>query len=849
MAKKTESTRSPAHEQATREHILIIDDEPLIRRTLADYLAECGYKTFTAPDGAEGLKQARSQRFHMILVDLRMPRVDGLKVITALKAEQPELPLIVVSGTGVLSDAIEAIRQGAWDYVTKPIQDMAEIAVVVERVLERARLRAERDRYQRELEQLNRSLEAEVARQVKDLRAQNRELHALNRVSEAISAPLDLDSMLDRAIEAAIAALEADGGVVWLLNPTTGQLSIVALRGLPEPLAKSARSIPLGEGIIGQVAQRGQPHRGEDFANDPWLTKLAAKSGFHSCLCVPLKAGDETDRQQPVVGALGIALRARRNFNQHEVELMATIGNQIGVAVTRAQYAADLKQANVQLEQLLAQIQAQARQVQQIVDTVPEGVLFLNTQGKIILANPVAVNNLAVLGDAKPGDALTHLGNRSLTELLSAPPKGLWHAVTVENGSFEVIARALETDSDPGGWVLVIRDVTQEREIERRVQQQERLATVGQLAAGIAHDFNNLLTVITGYSEILLQHHADPADPQHTDLEQIYKAGKRASALTRKLLVFSRQQMIQAEVIDLNIVITEMNELLRRLISENIELVTSLEPMLGRVKTDPGQIEQIIMNLAVNARDAMPQGSKLTIETTNVDLDEETAGQHLDLKPGPYVLLSVSDTGIGMDRKTLSHIFEPFFTTKEYGRGTGLGLSIVYGVVQQSEGHITVTSQPGQGTTFQIYLPRHKETIESAGQGRAAAAPSRGTETILLVEDDEMVRELTQYALHQDGYRVLVARHGREALKIVQEHAGPIHLLLTDIVMPGGLSGHDLAEQITAIYPETKVLYMSGYATDAIFQPDILASEIAFLQKPFMPSTLARKVREALESA
>jgi signal transduction histidine kinase/DNA-binding response OmpR family regulator len=326
--------------------ILIIDDEPLIRRAMADYLAECGYETSTAADGAEGLAQARAERFHTVLVDLRMPHVDGLEVIATLHTEQPDLPIVVVSGTGVLNDAIEAMRRGAWDYISKPVQDIDEITVVIKRVMERADLIAERDGYQRELERLNRSLEADVARQVEDLRLNYRKLAALNHVSYAISGPLDTDTMLNRAIDAAMEAFEADGGTVWLLNPATDQLVIAAARGLPTDQLVSEQSIQLGQGIVGRVAESGRPYGGNDFTDDPWLAPLQEIDGLHSYLCVPLRTGDE------IVGALGIAARAERDFDAHEVELLAAIGNQIGVAVARAQYAADLQKANAELRRL-----------------------------------------------------------------------------------------------------------------------------------------------------------------------------------------------------------------------------------------------------------------------------------------------------------------------------------------------------------------------------------------------------------------------------------------------------------------------------------------------------------------
>lgn len=344
-----------------KKRILIIDDEPLIRRAMADYLSEFEYETVTATDGAEGLEQARTESFDVVLVDLRMPRVDGLEVIAALNQEQPELPVVVVSGTGVLSDAIEAMRQGAWDYITKPVQDIDEILVTVERVLEKATLIAERDQYRRDLEDINRSLEAEVARQTQDLRTQNRRLAALNRVSYAISDPLDLDTILNRALNATLAAFEADSGVVRLLNPATGKLTVAVARGLPESYLALAQAIPMGEGIVGQVAQSGRPHNGADFSGDSWMVSLK-EGGFLSFLCAPLRAGDRglfawmdsvdvVDLQSPVVGTLSIIMHDRRDFDADEVDLLVTVGNQIGVAVARVQYAADLKQTNIRLEQ------------------------------------------------------------------------------------------------------------------------------------------------------------------------------------------------------------------------------------------------------------------------------------------------------------------------------------------------------------------------------------------------------------------------------------------------------------------------------------------------------------------
>jgi signal transduction histidine kinase len=353
-----------------KKRLLIIDDEPLIRSTLSDYLTECGYETATARDGAEGLKAARAQEFDAVLVDLRMPNVDGLEVIDELQAEQPNLPLVVVSGTGVLADAVEAVRRGADDYITKPVHDMEEIELIIERVLDKARLRAERDLYQVEIEDLNRLLEAKLELQTKEVWLQNRRLSALNKVSHALGSDLDLDTMLNRAIDAAVSAIDADGGVVRLLNPRTRKLVISASRGLPEHYLESAQAIPLGEGIMGRVAQDGHVLAGQDFASDPWVSPLAEEMGLQSYICVPLRAGDQSDASRAVLGTLGVVVGAQREFDAYDIELLTAIGSQIGVYVARSQYAADLRQAVAQLERANAELRALSTLREQFIQNV-----------------------------------------------------------------------------------------------------------------------------------------------------------------------------------------------------------------------------------------------------------------------------------------------------------------------------------------------------------------------------------------------------------------------------------------------------------------------------------------------
>jgi two-component system cell cycle sensor histidine kinase/response regulator CckA len=417
--------------------------------------------------------------------------------------------------------------------------------------------------------------------------------------------------------------------------------------------------------------------------------------------------------------------------------------------------------------------------------------------------------------------------------------------VTCKDGSQKII-KFFSVRTGTKEQFVIYEDLTEQKKIEEQFFQSQKMEAVGRFAGGVAHDLNNLMSVVIGFSELILEK-LGRDDPVREKLDDIYKAGQRATVLTRQLLAFSRKQVMRPKVLDLNHVLLDFEKMLRRLIGEDIELRTALNPNLGRVKADPGQIEQVVMNLAVNARDAMPQGGKLTIETQNVFLDETYAYQHgIELQAGFYVMLAVSDTGVGMDKEITAKIFEPFYTTKEKGKGTGLGLATVYGIVKQSDGCIWVYSEPGQGATFKIYLPRIEQDAELLQQKPIEERPASGSETILIVEDDDAVRKLARTALKSYGYTVLDTRSGEEALAVSRRYSGNIHLLLTDVVMPK-ISGRQLAEQITKERSKLRVLYMSGYTDNIIAHHGILDQGVNFIQKPLTPKSLALTVREVLD--
>jgi len=497
------------------------------------------------------------------------------------------------------------------------------------------------------------------------------------------------------------------------------------------------------------------------------------------------------------------------------------------------------------------------------LSSIADGVIATGLNGEVNFINPTAAAMTGCTAPqvaGSPIDKVFQIVNKESNEVLETPTlRVIREGATIETRSDVILIsrdetrrpidyRAAPIVDDAGkmtGAVLIFRDLTERARLQDQLRQSQKMEAIGRLAGGIAHDFNNLLTVILGYCSLASNRPGIIGDLRE-DLKEITQAGERASVLVGQLLAFSRKQVLQLRVLDLNEVIIGTRQMLRRVIGEDIVLSSNTRPELGHVLADAGQIEQIILNLAVNARDAMPKGGRITIETENVELDNGYARTHSEVVPGRHVLLAVSDTGLGMDAETQAHIFEPFFTTKEIGKGTGLGLSTVYGIVKQSGGHIWLYSEPGKGTTFKVYFPRVDEPIGSNKQVPAPVESLHGTETVLLAEDEATVRELTGSILERFGYNVLVAASGPEAI-LAARQADNIALLITDVVMPQ-MSGRELAAALASDAPHMRILYLSGYTENAIVHHGVLDEGVAFLPKPFTPEGLARKVREVLDS-
>jgi PAS domain S-box-containing protein len=655
---------------------------------------------------------------------------------------------------------------------------------------------------------------------------------------------------LQKTTSSHVSFVHADAWNVW--NSITSTLPPRAERVLLDVLSRGARGPTVGNGF---------DLPGTDF--ETLVMPLPSSTGARINVALQRSLADATAPYRflqaallvlfavaatiSIVGGVWIARGVSRPVRQLAEAARKIEAGQYGdsVPMTRQDELGALAATFNRMTSAVAEREERLRESEERFRTMTESaldaVVTADAQGNIVSWNRGAEAIFGYAPEAVMGTPLARL----VPEMQATEGSVELHGVTKDGRAFPIELSLATWETRHGSFrTAIIRDVTERKQLEEQLRQAQKMESVGRLAGGVAHDFNNLLTVIDGHA-VLLGRQVGPDHPFHQRISRIQEATAHAADLTRQLLAFSRKQMLAPKVLDLNAIVVAVEPMLRRLIGEDIELVTVPARALGRVEADPGQITQIIVNLAVNARDAMPEGGKLTIETADVELDEAHAHRHADTRPGSYVMLAVSDTGVGMDEETRSHIFEPFFTTKGPGKGTGLGLATVYGIVKQSNGNIGVHSEPGRGTTFKLYLPRVDRVAEPVVVPAAASEPG-GSETILLVEDNEMVRALTCEVLREHGYTVLEAHHGADALDITQRYDGPIHLLLTDVVMPG-MGGWELASRLAPGRPGMRVLYMSGYAADAIVHQGILGDGEAFLPKPIKADTLSWKVREVLD--
>jgi two-component system, cell cycle sensor histidine kinase and response regulator CckA len=875
-----------------QQTILIVEDDPGVASLEKRRLERARFSVVTAANPAEAMQRLRQHHIALMLIDYRLPgEIDGLTFYDQVKAAGYDLPVILVTGFGSEATAIRALRGGVRDFVIKSQEYLDYLPDAVERVLRQVQMEHRLAESEARLAGIIGSAKDAILVAESDQR-----ITLFNAAAERMfgcPAARALGQHISRFIVKDIHELNDDaasgngsltarvragtrgvrpGGESFPIEASMSRVEVhgrkfytIVVRDITERKRAEEQLRLLGaavhqahESIMITSAELAPPGPRIVFTN-PAFTRLTGYAAAEVLGRSPgILNGTRTDRGvienfekhlslgRPFTGE---AIKYRKDGSQfimewHTVPLRDEDGG-ISHFVSIQRDISARKQAEEQIREQAA-----------LLAKAQDAIMVRDIRDRIIFWNPRAER----LYGWTAAEAL----GRNANELLSKPGLGpeldearqavmatgewIGELREVARNGREVIVESRWTlvrdpEGNPKAKLVINTDITERKRLEAQLFQARRMESIGALAGGVAHDFNNLLTVITGFSEILLARVTED-DPMRQPLNEIRKAGERAASLTRQLLAFSRRQILAPRVFDLNSLINETERMLRRLIGEDIDLALGLDPALGRVKADPGQIEQVLLNLVVNARDAMPRGGHLTIETKNVELDEIYARQHPDVRPGPYVLVAVSDSGCGMDETTQAQIFEPFFTTKEQGKGTGLGLAMAYGIVKQSGGQIEVYSEIGHGSTFKIYLPRVQEEMAAKEAAWLAVSP-QGTETVLLVEDEEGVRSTVRLALATNGYTVLEAEDAKKALEISEQHDGPIHLLITDVVMPK-ISGRQLADQMQGPRPGMKVLYVSGYTDDAIIRHGVLQAGVAFLQKPFTPTALARKVREIL---
>ena len=888
--------------------ILILEDVPNDAELMELELREAGiaFSSKRVETQKAFLKALKDFLPDLILGDYNLPSFDGLAALAIVQEECPDVPFIFVSGTIGEDYAIETSKKGATDYVLK--NRMSRLAPAVHRALEEIKERAERKQAEAALWE-SEDRYRDLVENSQDLICTHDLQGQFLSVNPAVAKLLGYDrsTILKMNVRDILApdvrdqfssyldTIRRDGIAKgsMLVQTATGERRLLeynnTLRteGVASPIVRSINH-DVTEPKRAEQALRESEEKYRILVetspdaitlfdlnlniimvNGPALTlygcerseEIIGKSVLDFLVPEQLARAREDIEKVLETGSIGTVeyTLLKKDGTLFPVELKASLildkKKKPGAILCVSRDITERKQAEETLR-------SEQEKLEMVTQNIGAGLALISKDYHTLWANSVLKQ---IFGDVESKNCYSTYNQRAgicpgcgVRGVFEGSSEKVTHEQVGRDNQgntiwSEIIATPIkDKDGNITAALELVIPITERKRVEQekaaleeQFRQSQKMEAIGRLAGGISHDFNNLLTIIKGYSQ-LFRLGLKESDPLRENIEQITKATDRASGLIRQLLAFSRRQILEMKVLDLNTVLWDLEKMLRRVIGEDIELVTFFADDLGRVKTDPGQIEQVVMNLAVNARDAMPNGGRLTIETANVDLDDAYAHSHIDVTPGRYVMLSVSDNGVGMSPEVKERVFEPFFTTKEKGKGTGLGLSTVYGIVKQSEGNIWVYSEPGKGTSFKIYLPRVEEAFEEIDEKVVNEELLHGSETILVVEDEEGVRQLAADILENQGYKVLQAHDEGDALRICEQNRDPIPLMLTDVVMPK-INGRALYERLTPLHPEMKVLYMSGYTGNAIVHHGVLEPGINYIQKPFSMEGLARKVRQVLD--
>ena len=837
--------------------ILVVDDDPDTLQLFKSLLTPFGHQVMEAGDGREGLTHAQAEVPDIIISDILMPTMNGYEFVSSLRKVPAleKIPVIFHSASFLSREARSlGAACGVSLFLTKPCEPETTLEIVHQALGLEVRRAVPQEATEEAKDAIPGLIDA-YFQKGKELDAVSIRLASLLDLGLDLARPCRVTALLEKAGSAARQIIGANYAAIGILGEDRIHLRAFAALGMdPEIVAKLGQPV-LGGPIFNALfwerkAQRVFRPVGESGS----LGLPASHPPVHSLLAVPMEIGGR------MYGWIYVAEKlASLAFTDEDERILRMLAAQTALAFENSERFQTIQERTAHLELEVVERKRAEDRFRRLVEAAPTGIVIVDESGRITEVNAQATQMFGYAREELIGETVeilmpqhlqkAHEGHRaSYSKDPYVRPMGIGMELLArrKDGTEFPVEISLGPLATKEGMLIssTIMDITARKKMEQQLRLSQRMEAIGMLAGGVAHDFNNLLGVILGSADMALDT-LPPGHPAAGKVEMIRKAGASAADLTRQLLAFSRQQMLQPRVLDLKEIVDRTQSLLGRLIGENIEVAISLDPSLGCVKADPGQLEQVILNLAVNARDAMPQGGRLTIAASNVELDDSYKESHEPVVPGRYVMLAMEDTGCGMDRKTQSRIFDPFFTTKERGKGTGLGLATVYGIVKQSGGYIWVYSELNQGTVFKVYLPRVEQTADRIAQKEPDAPILGGCETILLVEDSESLRDMAREYLESAGYRVLAVSSGKEAVQWARDFDGPIHLLFTDVVMPE-MSGPELAAHVRSHRPETKIIFTSGYTDDAIARQGVLEPGAAFVQKPYRPKALARKIREVL---